>query len=102
MPTINLGKRKPHDESGTNRKINKSRYNTPDWIALKKAKLLLNPVCEKCNDAQANGITHNKKYYPTNGPIDEAFYNIDSVISTCHQCQIDEHIRLRKEAGRIK
>jgi hypothetical protein len=97
MPTINLpGKKKP--EPTFNRRINKARYNSPEWIEVRKKKLALNPVCEICKTENAIGVTHKDRIATNAETSKELLYDIDGLLSVCDSCQRKEQIRKRKEA----
>jgi hypothetical protein len=101
-PIINLPKRKTTDETTLNRKINRSFYNSPEWKALRKEKLSLDPICQLCQDAKANGIVHKKRIAISTLSNIETLYDITEVLSVCDPCHRKEQLRQRKEANELR
>lgn len=71
------------------------KYRCKRWRELRKAKLLINPVCERCaKQGKVNSayIIHHKEYITNlNYEDDEVFYNIENLESLCEACHNNEH-----------
>lgn len=71
------------------------KYKSKRWQKLRKQKILLNPLCERC---LKNGIynsayiVHHKEYVTDkNYEDDNIFFNIDNLESLCLDCHNKEH-----------
>lgn len=77
------------------------KYKSKRWQKLRKQKLLLNPICERCNKQgiiKATYIIHHKEYITDkNYEDDNVFYNIDNLESLCFDCHNKEHFEERNE-----
>lgn len=71
------------------------RYNCKRWRELRKYKLILNPLCERCLKKEkynAAYIVHHKEYVTQENYMDDdIFYNIDNLESVCLKCHNQEH-----------
>ncbi len=73
-----------------NRLIHKNR-----WLKLRKWKLSVNPVCERCNEKPATEIHHIK---PVEDAIGRERYNLmydpHNLKALCHDCHVLTHTEL--------
>lgn len=100
MPTIKLMTPKKRDKT-YNKQATQAVYNTPRWKQLRAFKLMMNPICEKC---EALGITrqtteiHHKVPFDINDTperIEELAYDYNNLESLCDDCHHLETYRLR-------
>ena len=77
------------------------RYKSKRWQKLRKQKLMLNPLCERClnnNIRVAACFIHHKEYVTDiNYMDDNVFYNIDNLESLCKKCHNEEHFGSKEE-----
>lgn len=93
MPTINKPTKKQKDYS-EKRKIRRSIYDTKKWRDLRKAKLMQNPLCEKCFEngiiTPAEDIHHIVSFVDITDNLRRLeiaydFNNLQSLCKKCHQ-----------------
>ena len=77
------------------------KYKSKRWQKLRKQKLILNPLCERClkNDIKiAAYFVHHKEYVTDkNYMYDSVFFNIDNLESLCKKCHNEEHFKEKDE-----
>ena len=75
-------------------------YNSARWIKTRKAKLSINPICERCKEKgiiTPAVIIHHKEYITDKNYTDENIvYNLDNLESLCHQCHNEEHFTINE------
>ncbi len=76
--------------------------NANKWRKVRKEKLTMNPLCERC--FKDNKLTPATEVHHIQ-PIEEAAtlnlktalaYNINNLMSLCHQCHVEVHMELNK------
>ena len=71
------------------------KYKSKRWQKLRHQKLLLNPLCERCdkkNIKQAAYFVHHKEHITDkNYMYDNIFFNINNLESLCKKCHNQEH-----------
>jgi 5-methylcytosine-specific restriction endonuclease McrA len=71
------------------------KYKSKRWQKLREKKLILNPLCERCNKADIKEpayIVHHKEYITDlNYEDDDVFFNIENLESLCKKCHNKEH-----------
>lgn len=96
MPTINKPKKSNVQKHGKTKEI-WNLYNTSKWRKLRQAKLLQNPLCERCEE---KGITTEATQVHHVTPISTATndlemmdlaYNFNNLQSLCDKCHQDIH-----------
>jgi 5-methylcytosine-specific restriction protein A len=77
------------------------KYKSKRWQKLRKQKLMLNPLCERCLKKDINiaaYFIHHKEYVTDNNYIDDnIFFNIDNLESLCKKCHNQEHFEKEVE-----
>lgn len=77
------------------------KYKSKRWQKLRKQKLLLNPICERCYKqgiVKATCIIHHKEYVTDKNYLDDnVFFNIDNLESLCRDCHNKEHFTDKQE-----
>lgn len=89
MPYINKGPKKNSDRKKERSEI----YNSKQWKKMRKAKIMMNPLCEEC--LKSNKITTATQvhhidsfmYYEGNERLAKAFdfNNLESLCDECHE-----------------
>lgn len=73
------------------------KYKGARWRKTRKAKLRLNPFCERCfykGIYTPAFIVHHKEYINDKNYIDDdVFFNLDNLESLCLPCHNKEHFR---------
>ena len=74
-------------------------YNTDRWKKLRKAKLMLNPVCEICGKELATQVHHKDSFLKYENLLKrkEVAYDFDNLQSLCELCHIKLHRDERKK-----
>lgn len=71
------------------------KYHSKRWQKLRKQKIILNPVCERCYKKGIivpTYIVHHKEYITDNNYMDDnIFFNINNLESLCIDCHNKEH-----------
>lgn len=71
------------------------KYRSKRWQKLRKQKLALNPLCERClakKKVSSTYIIHHKEYITDKNYMDDnIFFNIDNLESLCLKCHNQEH-----------
>ncbi len=77
------------------------KYKSKKWQKLRKKKLILDPLCERClkkNIYSATYFIHHKEYITDkNYEDDDIFFNIDNLESLCKKCHNEEHFKEKDE-----
>lgn len=77
------------------------KYKSKRWQKLRKEKLLLNPICERCAKKDIYKpveIVHHKEYVTEENYIDDnIFFNIENTESLCKDCHNKEHFEEKEE-----
>lgn len=77
------------------------KYKSKRWQKLRKQKLILNPLCERCDKKGIKKpayIVHHKDYITEeNFEDDNVFFNIDNTESLCLDCHNKEHFSSEEE-----
>lgn len=101
MPTLKkfnnpLIKKREITES---KKKSQEIYNTDRWKKLRKAKLMLNPVCEICGKELATQVHHKDSFLKYENLLKrkEVAYDFDNLQSLCELCHIKLHRDERKK-----
>lgn len=72
-----------------------AKYHSKRWKRLRKQKLILNPLCERCAKREVfvpAYFVHHKEYITDkNYEDDNVFFNIDNLESLCKKCHNQEH-----------
>lgn len=72
-----------------------AKYHSKRWQRLRKQKLILNPLCERCAKREVfvpAYFVHHKEYITDkNYEDDNVFFNIDNLESLCKKCHNQEH-----------
>lgn len=96
MPTINKPKKKQKNLS-VNEQVRRSIYDTVKWRNLRKAKLIQQPLCEKCLEAgiitEGCDIHHIVSFVdaPTILRRNEIAYDINNLMTLCKKCHQKIH-----------
>lgn len=96
MPTINKPKKTNNEKHGKAKEIWKL-YNTARWRKMRQAKLMQNPLCERCEEkgivTQATQVHHITPI--SNGESElmmkDLAYNFDNLQSLCDKCHQELH-----------
>lgn len=77
------------------------KYKSKRWRELRKQKLMLQPLCERCLKKEIHNsayFIHHKEYVTDkNYEDDNVFFNIDNLESLCKQCHNQEHFASDEE-----
>lgn len=96
MPTINKPKKKQKNNT-VNEQIRKEVYSSSKWKKLRKAKLIQNPLCEKCLEngiiTPAIDIHHIVSFVPVADRLRrlEIAFDFDNLMSLCKECHQKIH-----------
>lgn len=73
------------------------RYKSKRWQKIRRSKLLLNPLCERCLKKRVyrpTDIVHHKEYITDKNYLDDnIFFNIGNLESLCQECHNKEHFK---------
>lgn len=77
------------------------KYKSKKWQKLRKKKLILNPLCERCLEKGISNsayFIHHKEYITDKNYMnDNIFFNIDNLESLCKDCHNKEHFAIKQE-----
>lgn len=77
------------------------KYKSKRWQKLRKQKILLNPLCERCLKREIYVpayFVHHKEYITEkNYEDDNIFFNIENLESLCQECHNKEHFSEESE-----
>lgn len=77
------------------------KYKSKRWQKLRKQKLILNPLCERCLKIGIHSsayIVHHKKYITDKNYMnDNIFYSLNNLESLCLKCHNEEHFANKEE-----
>lgn len=77
------------------------KYKTKKWQKLRQQKLILNPLCERCDKKEIKNpayFIHHKEYVTDENYMDDSvFFNIDNLESLCKKCHNEEHFADKEE-----
>lgn len=77
------------------------KYKSKRWQKLRKLKLIMNPLCERCLEkgiCNSTYIIHHKEYITDLNYLDDnIFYNIDNLESLCLDCHNKEHFSTEQD-----
>ena len=78
-----------------------AKYRSKKWQNLRKQKILLEPLCERCKEKgiyNSAFIIHHKEYITNlNYEDDNVFFNLDNLESLCLECHNKEHFGTKQE-----
>ena len=101
MPTLKKfnNPRLQKREITESKKKSQEIYNTDRWKKLRKAKLMLNPVCEICGKELAKQVHHKDSFLKYENLLKrkEVAYDFDNLQSLCELCHIKLHRDERKK-----
>lgn len=77
------------------------KYKSKRWQKLRRMKLAINPLCERCLEKglmNSTYIIHHKEYITELNYLDDnVFFNIDNLESLCLDCHNKEHFGEKQE-----
>lgn len=77
------------------------KYRSKKWRMLRKQKLAINPLCERCQKKgfyNSAYIVHHKDYVTDQNYFDDSiFFNLDNLESLCLDCHNKEHFGDKQE-----
>ena len=77
------------------------KYKSKRWQKLRKQKLILNPICERCDKKgiknPAYMVHHKEHITDLNYEDDNVFFNIDNTESLCLDCHNKEHFKEKED-----
>lgn len=94
MPKLNKKQFKTVDYVATSKKVvRQSFYQLKEWGQLRKYKLMMNPICQHCNEALATAVHHIHSFVDVDDEVlqKQIFLDYDNLMSVCHQCHNEIH-----------
>lgn len=94
MPTLKKARKEPTRQ--VNKENRQQIYQSAKWKKLRQAKLMAQPLCEKCLDkglvTPAIDVHHKDSFtnYTGNMRLYKA-YSFDNLLSVCKQCHSELH-----------
>lgn len=73
-------------------------YNTSRWRAIRKAQLMIHPLCERCMRNLSEEVHHIKPISTASDPLEmmELGFDTGNLICLCKDCHTAIHRELRK------
>lgn len=100
MATINRPRKKRENKPKEDKTklIYDTVYNTSRWRAIRKAQLMIHPLCERCMRNLSEEVHHIKPISTASDPLEmmELGFDTGNLICLCKECHTLTHRELRE------